>query len=181
MKSRFLPLAPLLGALIFCSAAAQAQNTPRFGVDGGVFFPSSSKTKSVFGSNFKSFGPGFGSAQVLQRKVYPDFDFVRQNSGDNRATVIFAGAKLLIPLGRAPLSGEIPGFAPYSGGGVNLTYANINAPDVGVKAKGFGAGASAILGASFGQRFYGEARYRITSSAADFNFSGTQIVIGARF
>ncbi len=181
MKSRFHFLAPWLGALVLCSDAAHAQSSPRFGIDGGVFFPSSSKTKSVFGSNFKSIGPGFGPVQVLERKVYPDFDFVQEKRGDNRATVIFAGAELLIPLGRAPLSGETHGFAPYSGAGVNLTYANIDAPDAGVKSKGFGAGASAILGASFGQRFFGEARYRLTSSAADFNFSGAQIVIGARF
>ncbi|PQV64416.1 Outer membrane protein beta-barrel domain-containing protein [Abditibacterium utsteinense] len=180
MNFRLL-FAPLLGAFIFCGFDAHAQSAPRIGIDGGVFFPSSSKTKSVFGSNFKSFGPGFGSAQVLERKIYPDFDFLREKRGDNRATILFAGAKILIPLGRAPLSGQLAGFAPYSGAGVNLTYADIDAPDAGVKDKGFGAGASAILGASFGQRFFVESRYRLTSSAANFNFSGAQLVVGARF
>ena len=180
MKSRFF-FALLLTSFIFCGADAKAQNAPRFGIDGGVFFPSSSKTRSVFGSNFKSIGPGLGSVQVLKRRIYSDFDFMRQRRGDNRATVVFAGAKVLFPIGPAPVSAQSAGFAPYSGAGVNLTYADINAPDVGVRDKGFGVGISAIVGASFGQRFFGEARYRLASSAADFNFSGTQIVIGARF
>ena len=176
MNSRFL-LALLPACFIFCGAEAQAQNAPRLGIDGGVYFPSSSKTKAIFGSSLGSIGPGFGPVQVLKRKITPDFDFIREK----RATVLFAGAKLLVPIGPAPLSAQTAGFAPYSGLGVNLTYADIDAPDAGIEDKGFGAGASAILGASFGQRFFGEARYRITSSAADFNFSGAQIVIGARF
>jgi len=168
-------------AFIFCGFRAPAHSAPRVGIDGGVFFPTSSKTKDIFGSNFKSIGPGFGSAQVLRRRITPDFDLMRQERGGNRATIIFAGAKILIPLGRAPLSAETAGFAPYSGAGVNLSYADIRAPDAGVDDKGFGAGVSAIVGASLGQTFFGEARYRIASSAADFNFSGAQLVIGARF
>ncbi len=180
MKFRSIFPAFLLAATLLPAPNAQAQRTPRFGIDGGLFFPSSSKTKAIFGSSFKSIGPGFGQVQVSQRKFYPDFDFLREDKGDNSATVVFAGAKILIPLGAPAVSGAT-GFAPYSGFGVNLTYADIDAPDAGIEDKGFGAGASAILGASFGQRFFTEARYRITSSAADFNFSGAQIVVGARF
>jgi hypothetical protein len=179
---RVLLQVALLGAAlpVFC-APAHAQRVPRFGINGGVFFPSNSKTKDVFGSRFISIGPGFGETQVYQRKIYPDLDFLREKRGGDRATVIFAGAKLLIPIGRPIVSESTVGFAPYSGIGVNLTYANINAPSVGVQDKGFGVGASAILGASFGGRFFTEGRYRLSTSAADFNFSGIQLVIGARF
>ncbi len=179
---RFSLQVALLGAapLFFCSSA-HAQRVPRFGIDGSVFFPSSSKTKDVFGSRFTGIGPGFGETQVSKRKLYPDLDFLREKRGDDRATVIFAGAKVLIPIGRPVISERTTGFAPYSGVGVNLTYANIDAPSVGVQDKGFGIGVSAILGASFGGRFFTEGRYRLSTAAADFNFSGTQLVIGARF
>lgn len=168
-------------ALVPFSGVSEAQSRPRIGIDGGLFFPSNSKTKGVFGSTFKSIGPGFGETQVFKRRTYPDLDFLREKRGDNRATVIFAGAKILAPIGRPLLSERTSGFAPYAGLGLNLTYANIDAPSVGVDDKGFGIGASAILGASFGGRFFGEGRYRAATSAADFNFSGAQIVIGARF
>lgn len=176
-----LPIALLSAAPLFFCSPTQAQNLPRFGIDGGVFFPSNSKTKDVFGSRFTSIGPGFGETGVSKRKIYPDLDFLREKRGDDRATVIFAGAKVLIPIGRPIVSEGTTGFAPYSGAGVNLTYANIDAPSVGVEDKGFGVGASVILGASFGGRFFTEGRYRLSTSAADFNFSGTQLVIGARF
>ncbi len=169
-----------LGAALGVSASiASAQ--PRFGLDGGVFFPSSSKTKRAFGSRFTSIGPAFGDTTVSKRKIYPDFDLLRQSNDGNRATVIFAGARLLSPIGRPLISERTTGFAPYAGFGLNLIYANIDAPSFGVDDNGFGAGASAILGASFGGRFFSEASYRLGTSAADFNFSGTQIVIGARF
>lgn len=180
MISRSLILgAPLLAAFSFSAPQVEAQ--PRFGIDGGLFFPSSSKTKRAFGSSFKSIGPGFGETSVSKRKIYPDFDLLRQKDNGNRATIIFAGAKLLSPLGRPILSERTTGFAPYAGIGVNLTYAKIDAPAFGTDDKGYGIGASAILGASFGGRFFSEGRYRLSTSAADFNFSGTQIVIGARF
>lgn len=174
-----LLIALLLGPV--AQREARAQRLPRLGIDGGVFFPSSSKTKAVFGSNFKSIGPGFGETQVLKRKLYPDLDFLREKRGDNRATIIFAGAKILAPIGRPLVSEATTGFAPYAGLGLNLTYAKIDAPSVGVDEKGYGIGASAILGASFGGRFFGEGRYRLATEAANFNFSGTQIVVGARF
>lgn len=166
--------------LVFCPVA-QAQRLPRFGVNGGVFFPSNSKTRDVFGSRFTSIGPGFGETQVYKRRLTPDLDFLREKRGDNRATIIFAGAKILAPIGRPLLSERTAGFAPYAGFGLNLTYANIDAPSVGVKDKGFGVGASAIIGASFRGRFFTEGRYRIATSAAHFNFSGTQLVLGVRF
>lgn len=164
-----------------CAFTPDSKAQPRFGIDGGLFFPSNSKTKDVFGSNFKSIGPGFGETQVFKRKLYPDFDFIREKKGDNRATVIFAGAKVLAPIGRPLVSERTTGFAPYAGFGLNLVYANIDAPSVDVDEKGYGIGASAIVGASFGGRFFTEGRYRVASSAAEFNFSGAQIVLGARF
>ncbi len=183
---RFSSKVAVLGAvsLLLVSAlgsAAQAQRVPRLGVDGGVFFPTSSKTRDVFGSNFTSIGLGLGSTQVYRRRITPDFDLLRQKRGDNRATVVFAGAKITAPLGRAQLSERRASFAPYGGFGLNLTYADIKAPSVGIDETGFGVGASAILGASFGGRFFTEGRYRLSSSAADFNFSGAQAVIGVRF
>lgn len=179
MKLCYLPL-PVLGALLL-AAPAQAQRLPQIGIDGGLFFPSSSKTKQVFGSSFKSIGPGFGSTQVTRRRIYPDFDLLREEKSDNKATVIFAGARWLVPLGRPLVSEKTTGFAPYGGFGLNLAYADIDAPSVGVDDNGFGVGASAAIGASFGERFFGEARYRLATKTADFNFSGTQVVLGVRF
>ncbi|HEX8464087.1 MAG TPA: outer membrane beta-barrel protein [Abditibacterium sp.] len=174
-----LLLASLL--VVFLAPVAQAQRPPRFGVEGGVFFPSSARTKRVFGSTFSSFGPGFGDVRVPKRKLYSDLDLLRQRDDGNRAFVVFAGGKLLFPLGKAPGAGTRFGFAPYGGFGLNLTYANIDAPAANVDDGGFGVGASAILGASLGRTFFGEARYRATSSTAGFNFSGAQVVLGVRF
>ena len=174
-------LAPALFCALLLEAPAQAQSLPRIGIDGGLFFPSSSKTKEVFGSSFKSIGPGFGSTQVFRRRIYPDIDLIREEKSDNKATVVFAGARLLVPLGRPLVSEATTGFAPYAGLGLNLIYADIDAPTVGVEDKGFGVGASATVGASFGGRFFSEARYRVATETAEFNFSGTQVVIGVRF
>lgn len=180
--SHFLLAATLSGAAL-CSSptTSHAQNAPRFGVDGGLFFPSNSKTKNVFGSRFTSFGPGFGPTGVSRRKLYPDFDFMRQSRGDNRATVVIAGARFLAPVGKQLESVAGAGFAPYAGLGLNLIYADVNAPSAGVDETGFGAGASAIVGASFGGRFFTEGTYRLATSAANFNFSGAQVVVGVRF
>jgi hypothetical protein len=179
MKFRLPLTLALLGAA--SATLAPAAHAQRIGVDGGIFFPSSSKTKSAFGSNFKSIGPGLGSVQVLNRKVSPDLDLMRQDKNGNDATVVFVGAKLLVPLGGPSTSGGTSGFAPYGGFGVNLTYADVDAPAFGVNDSGFGVGASAILGASFGTRFFVEGRYRLTTKAADFDFSGGLIGLGVRF
>jgi hypothetical protein len=58
---------------------------------------------------------------------------------------------------------------------------NIDAPDFEREDKGFGVGGSAVLGASLGRRLFAEARYRVFAEKADFNLSGAQLVVGARF
>ncbi|RYG55322.1 hypothetical protein EON80_30810, partial [bacterium] len=151
MKPRFLFTLALLGASSMLSTrAAQAQS---LGVNAGVYFPTSSRTKAVFGSSFQSFGPGLGSKQVFERKLSPDIDIIREGKNGNDATVIFAGAKVLKPFGGS-VSRDTVGCIPYFGYGVNLTYADIDAPSVGVNDSGFGVGASAIVGASFGPHFF---------------------------
>jgi hypothetical protein len=178
MKSRFLFTFALLGAISTLSApAAHAQ---RLGVNAGIYFPSSSKTKQAFGSRFTSFGPGLGTKQIFRRRVSPDLDFMREDKNGNDSTVVFAGAKVLMPFG-GDVAPDTIGCVPYYGFGVNLTYADIDAPTFGVNDSGFGVGASAIVGASFGPHFFVEGRYRAMTSAADFNFSGAQIGAGIRF
>lgn len=178
MKLRsFLSFALLGAASTLLAPSAEAQ----LGVDGGVFFPSSSKTKKAFGSSFTSIGPGLGSVRVGRRRLSPDIDIMRQDKNGNDATVVFAGAKILQPLTRALPEGNVTGFMPYGGFGLNLTYADVDAPAFGVNDSGFGIGASAIIGASFGRHFFAEGRYRLATKAADFNFSGGFLGIGVRF
>ena len=164
--------------------SAQSQRRrglPRFGVDAGVFFPTSGKTKDAFGSRWTSFGLGTGFTVVTRPGFDPDFEILSQDKGGNDASVYLVGGRFLFPLARPAVTAAIPTFAPYAGVGVNLNYTRIDAPDFGADDKGFGVGGSAILGASIGRRLFAEARYRVFTEKADFNLSGAQLVVGARF
>ncbi|HEX9997854.1 MAG TPA: outer membrane beta-barrel protein [Abditibacterium sp.] len=171
-------------ATLFSPQTARAQDSrriPPLGVDFGAFFPTSSRTKAVFGSSWTGIGPGIGGVTVGKKRISPDIGFTNEKNNGNRAFAALVGAKYLFPIGAPFEKGAAPSFAPYAGVGLGLAYAKIDAPVVGVDDKGFGASASAMLGASFGERFFVEARYTALTETADFNLSGAGLGVGVRF
>lgn len=178
-------LAPIFAAALFLapqtSHAQDSRRIPPLGVDFGVYFPTSSRTKEVFGSSWTGIGPGIGGVSVGKKRISPDIGFTNEKKNGNRAFAAMLGAKYLFPLRESFEKGAAPGFAPYAGVGLGLAYAKIDAPIVGVDDKGFGVSASAILGASFGERFFAEARYTALTETADFNLSGAGLSAGVRF
>lgn len=163
------------------SVEAKPRKLPRIGVNVSSYFPTSSKTRRTFGSSWTSVGLGFGSTLVAKTKIYPDFALFRQKDGDDRLFALAAGARYLMPLGQRIDVANPPKYAPYAGIGLNLLYANIDAPSAGTDDKGFGLGASATLGTTLGRTFFVEGRYSLFSQTADFNLSGAQLLVGARF
>jgi hypothetical protein len=161
--------------------AASPRKLPRIGVNVSAYFPTSSKTRRTFGSTWTSVGLGLGTSLVSKAKIYPDFALFRQKEDDDRLFAFSAGARYMTPLGKAIDVANPPKYAPYAGLGLNLLYANLDAPSAGTDDKGFGVGANVALGSTLGRTFFVEGRYSLYSRTADFNLSGAQLVFGARF
>ncbi len=162
-------------------ASASPRKLPNIGVNVSAYFPTSSKTRRTFGSSWTSIGVGLGSSLVSKARIYPDFNLFRQKDDGDRLFAVTAGARYLKPLGSAIDLANPPKFAPYVGLGVSAVYANVDAPSTNTDDSGFGFGGNVTLGTTLGRTFFAEGRYNLFSQAADFNLSGAQILVGARF
>ena len=162
-------------------SSASGRKFPKIGVDVSAYFPTSSKTRRTFGSTWTSVGLGLGTSLVAKAKIYPDIRFFKESKNNDDLFAVAAGARYLVPLGKIIDPVTPPNFAPYAGFGLNLLYAKIDAPSTNTDDKSFGIGANAAIGTTLGRTFFVEGRYSLFSSAADFNLSGAQLMVGARF
>ncbi len=157
-----------------------AKKKPRFriGPEIGVYLPTSSKARSQFGSAWVSLGLGLGSIGKVTSKGQTAFDLqvLYQTKSGNH---IF-----LAPIGvgyRTAISHTGPQIT-YVGVTGDLYLADLRSGDFNVHSGiRTGGGVSALLGETFGDSGFLEARYMYVSGIKGFDLSGLNLTAGYRF
>lgn len=154
------------------------RNRFRIGPEIGVYFLTSSKARSQFGNSAISLGLGLGSiAQASTRgRLALDLQVQYQTRSGNHL--------FLAPLGiayRKALNQGGPNVA-YVGATVDLDFVDIRSGDYNVHSGVRTAfGASPLIGVSFGDSGFLEARYLYVSRIKGFDLSGLNLSAGYRF
>ena len=150
----------------------------RIGPEVGVFFLTSGKARSQFGNSSVSLGLGLGSiAQAsTQGRLALDLQVQYQKRNGNHL--------FLAPLGvayRKALNSGGPNVA-YVGVTADLDFVDIRSGDYNVHSGVRTAfGASPLIGVSFGDSGFLEARYLYVSRVKGFDLSGLNVSAGYRF
>ena len=153
-------------------------NRFRIGPEVGVYFLTSGKARSQFGNSAISLGLGLGSiAQASTRgRVALDLQVQYQTRSGNHM--------FLAPLGvayRRALNEGGPNVA-YVGVTADLDFVDIRSADYNVHSGVRTAfGASPLVGVSFGDSGFLEARYLYVSRIKGFDLSGLNLSAGYRF
>ena len=157
---------------------AKRRSRFRIGPEVGVFFLTSGKARSEFGNSAVSLGIGLGSiAQAsTQGRLALDLQVQYQTRNGNHL--------FLAPLGvayRKALNSGGPNVA-YVGVTADLDFVDIRSGTYNVHSGVRTAfGASPILGVSFGDSGFLEARYLYVSRVKGFDLSGLNLSAGYRF
>jgi hypothetical protein len=182
MRFRNLLAAGLAAGVMATSAFAQddqdkdAGSRNYIGVKGGLFFPTDSEIKDIFGSSIFVIGVSFDdfTRQADKWRLTFDFDFITGKDGDDK----FFAAPVMASIGR--VFGKRGDQArPYVRFGAGLAYFDysITRPSTGERfsEKKIGFGGSAEVGLFFGERVRISAKYVAFSEVDEFNFSGLQL------
>ena len=157
---------------------SKKSNRFRIGPEVGVYFLTSSKARSQFGNSAISLGLGLGSiAQAsTQGRLALDLQVQYQTRNGNHL--------FLAPLGvayRKALNEGVSNVA-YVGITADLDFVDIRSGDYDVHSGVRTAfGASPLVGVSFGDSGFLEARYLYVSRVKGFDLSGLNISAGYRF
>ena len=158
--------------------APKKSNRFRIGPEVGVFFLTSGKARSQFGDSAVSLGLGLGSiAQAsTQGRLALDLQVQYQTRNGNHL--------FLAPLGiayRKALNQGGPNVV-YVGVTADLDFVDIRSGDYNVHSGVRTAfGASPLIGVSFGDSGFLEARYLYVSRVKGFDLSGLNVSAGYRF
>jgi hypothetical protein len=159
-------------------ANAPRKSRFRIGPELSLFLPSSGKTSDAFGSSWFGVGLGFGSIRRTARQGELGAEVYLLNNSHDDADA------WLVPVGlayRHPIGSGLGG-GPYAGGAVDLLFTDLHSPADGVDwGLRMGAGLGPIVGSTFGNSGYVEARYLLTTKVAGFDLSGLSFTAGARF
>lgn len=172
-------------ALAALGTSAFAQNEEKkepkkakfnIGVKGGVYLPSQSLMKDVFGSSIFVFGLSFDdfSRQADKWRLTLDFDFISGREDDDK----FFAAPVTASVGRVFGTPE-DDFRPFVRVGAGVAYFDysITNPDSGERfsTKRLGFGGDVEVGFFINDKFRLSAKYLLFSKTDDFDFSGLQI------
>ncbi len=157
---------------------AKRKSRFRIGPEVGVFFLTSGKARSQFGNSAVSLGLGLGSiAQAsTQGRLALDLQVQYQTKNGNHLFVA--------PLGVAYRKALNEGTAnvTYVGATADLDIVDIRSGDFDVHSGLRTAfGASPLVGVSFGDSGFVEARYLYVSRVKGFDLSGLNLSAGYRF
>ena len=158
--------------------ASKKRSRFRIGPEVGVYFLTSSKARSQFGNSSLSIGLGLGSiSQASTRgRLALDLQVQYQTRSGNHM--------FLAPLGiayRKALNSGGPNVA-YVGATADLDFVDIRSGDYNVHSGVRTAfGASPLIGVSFGDSGFLEARYLYVSRVKGFDLSGLNVSAGFRF
>jgi hypothetical protein len=157
----------------------KSRSLPLIGVDGGLYMPTSSKTRDRLGSTWTSFGLGIGGVGSARRQGALNLDFqvlYNQHNGNSA---------LIIPIGVEYRKGFAqPGQSadPYVSVGIDADITDFGSHQDNIDQKvRVTEGAYAALGITFSQRAFLDVRYRAISSVKGFDLSGTELSAGIRF
>lgn len=157
---------------------AKHSNRFRIGPEVGVYFLTSGKARSQFGNSAVSLGLGLGSISQAptQGRLALDLQIQYQSRNGNHL--------FLAPLGlayRKALNSGGPNVA-YVGVTADLDFVDIRSGDYNVHSGVRTAfGASPLIGVSFGDSGFLEARYLYVSRVKGFDLGGLNLSAGFRF
>jgi hypothetical protein len=147
-----------------------------FGVKGGLYMPTDSEIKDVFGSSIFVFGLSFDdfTRQADKWRLTLDFDFITGQKDGNK----FFAAPVTASVGRVfgSRDDQVRPYVRFGVGGAYFDY-SITRPSTleRISEKKFGFGADAELGVFFGERVRVSAKYVWFSKVDNFDFSGLQL------
>lgn len=159
-------------------APAKRRNRFHIGPEVGLYLPTSSKTRSEFGSSALSLGIGLGSINKISKRgnTTLDLQVIYQSRNGNHM--------FLAPLGvgyRKALS-QNSSTTTYLGATADIYFADLRSGKYDVHSgvrTGFGG--SVLAGVNFSESGYFEARYLIVSRIKGFDLSGVNLTAGYRF
>ncbi len=156
-------------------ACSLAQTTIPVGVDVGVFFPTDSMTRSVFGDSWFRIGITPLSFQRPDKwKGTFDIGYLHRSQGGDSVTL------LPITFGVTRSFGGSKETRPYVAIRVGPYWGDVNSPTFGVDRSKVGFDANASVGITFSDTFYIEGRYDFFSDFDGIKFSGAHLSAGIR-
>lgn len=172
---------------------------PFLGATYSVYFPTSARTRAILGDQWRSIGPGFGPTFVSYgeraKNLQPDFGVLQniQNpkAGDNYALAIFLGlgqrrafkqsTDVELDENNRPKSIKVRSGVPYAGWAVQMMVTSVDLGPMGERSNGIGLSGSLMMGYTISRNAVAELRYRQTTVASGFDFSGLEFRFGIRF
>lgn len=166
---------PAIFIFFLCLGGSASAQSITIGIDGGVFLPSDSTVRNVFGDSWARIGLTPISFQTDQRWRFTfDVGFLNASSFGNDATLI----PVTFGVTRAfPDKSEI---VPYVAVRVGPCFADVNSPFLGIDESEVVMDVNVSLGITVRKTFYLEVRYDWMSEVAGLDFSGLFISAGIR-
>jgi len=166
--------AAIIGFFVFLGCIASAQRIT-IGIDAGVFLPSDSTVRNVFGDTWARIGLTPISFQTDQRWRFTfDVGFLNASSFGNDVTLI----PITFGVTRAfPDKSEI---VPYVALRAGPCFADVNSPFLGIDKSEVVMDVNASVGITVSKTFYFEIRYDWMSEISSLDFSGLFISAGIR-
>ncbi|MCC7230956.1 MAG: outer membrane beta-barrel protein [Fimbriimonadaceae bacterium] len=148
------------------------------GIRSGVYFPTNSEIRDIFGSDIIVVGLSFDdfSKQADNWKIKADFDFITGKDGSNKFFAMPVTASIGQVYGK-PGDSSRP-FVRFGAGTAYFDY-SITRPSNSTRysSKRFGFSADAEVGVIVGNKLRLSAKYVWLSKVDDFDFSGLQLTV----
>ncbi len=173
---RNVPYVAVLAALAVFPALGSAQSVEgfsNFGVQAGLFMPSSREVRDAFGSNWLSFGLGATGAQKYEKtKTKIDWNVISGEKDGNRVFLLTPSYGLVMPLGDRGASAQ-----PYVAARVGISYMDyaLDVDHERVSGKRIGFNGNAELGVNLSDRLNISVRYDVFSKQQGLNFNGLSL------
>lgn len=172
------PPPPATGGNDPASSTPRKRSRFRIGPEVGVYLPTSSKARDQFGSSWLTIGLGIGSIGRVRKEGQTSFDLqvLYQSRSGNHAFLAPVGVGYRVALSQSG------GATTYVGATADIYFADIRSGDYGVHSgirTGFGG--SPLVGVTFGDSGFLEARYLVVSKIKGFDLSGLNLTAGYRF
>jgi len=148
----------------------------------GIYIPTDARTRAAFGDTWVDYGIGFRPIQLVTRHGAAglDFNIISTDGTGRKAFLIPVTLIYKQAFGSSDEPGK--GLTPYFGVSAGLLLADLRSDNYNVHS-GFraGYGGTALIGVTYKQKAYLEARYEEFSKIKGFDLSGLNIATGFRF
>jgi hypothetical protein len=165
-------LAPL-GVLVASSSFAQSSGGMHFGPTGGIYIPTDTKIRDLFGSGFRFSLAPTTSELPTELKWLPAFSAISDSKDGNKFFLLPITASYVRHLSHDPNIPVIP-YVKFTVGPSYYDYAvTINAKRIAKKTVGYTAGLE--FGAKVSKVITAYAKYNYFSKSDDLDFSGISL------